>query len=89
MTYEEKIALVPIWHKSVLSLDEAVAYSGLGRHTLISFANDPRCNFVMWSGRKRLYKRRKLDEFIDNASAIYGSFTYLYISQEKEIPLYL
>lgn len=70
MKYDEKIALVPIWHKSLLSLDEAVAYSGLGRHTLIAFADDPDCKFVLWSGRKRLYKRKKLDEFIDGAYSV-------------------
>lgn len=70
MKYEEKLLLVPIWHKSLLSLDEAVAYSGLGRHTLIDYADDPDCKFIVWSGRKRLYKRRKLDEFIDQVFSV-------------------
>ncbi len=64
MTREEKQAMVPVWHKSVLSLDEALAYSGLGRHTLIKISEDPNLNIVIWSGRKRMFKRCQLDEYI-------------------------
>lgn len=67
MKYEEKIALVPLWHRSALTLEEATAYSGIGRNKLIELADKPDCDFVIWTGRKRLFKRRKLDEFIDNA----------------------
>ena len=56
MKYEDKIALVPLWHRSALTLEEATAYT-----------EDPNCDFVIWTGRKRLFKRRKLDEFIDNS----------------------
>ena len=59
MKYEDKIALVP--------LEEATAYTGIGRNKLIELSEDPNCNFVIWTGRKRLFKRRKLDEFIDNS----------------------
>ncbi len=67
MNYERKIELVPLWHRSTLTLEEAVAYSGIGRNKLIELAEQKDCNFVIWSGRKRLFKRRKLDEFIDQA----------------------
>ena len=50
-----------------MTLEEAVAYSGIGRNKLIELAEQKDCNFVIWSGRKRLFKRRKLDEFIDQA----------------------
>ncbi len=70
MKYEEKLELVPVWQKSVLSLDEAVAYSGLGRHTLISIADEQTNNIVIWSGRKRLFKRKKLDEYIEKLHSI-------------------
>lgn len=70
MKYEDKLELVPVWEKEVLSLDEAVAYTGLGRHTLLALADDPTQNVVMWSGRKRLYKRRKLQEYIDRVYSV-------------------
>lgn len=70
MKYEEKIDLVPLWHKSTLSLEEATAYSGIGRHTLTELADDPNCDFIMWVGRKRLFKRKKLDEWIERTYSV-------------------
>lgn len=70
MKYEDKLELVPVWKKSVLSMDEAVAYSGLGRHTLTSLSDDPDCPFIIWSGRKRLFKRKQLDEYIDKLYSV-------------------
>jgi len=70
MKYERKLELVPIWMKSALSLEEAAAFSGLGKAKLIELANDPNCGFIIWSGEKRLYKRRKLAEFLSDAYAV-------------------
>lgn len=70
MKHDEKLELVPVWEKAVLSMDEAVAYTGLGRHTLTRFVEEPDCPFVIWSGRKRLFKRKKLDEFIDKLYSV-------------------
>ena len=67
MKYEEKIALVPLWEKVTLSLEEATAFTGLGRDKLIELADNPDCDFIIWVGRKRLYKRKKLEEFIEKA----------------------
>jgi len=67
MKYEEKIALVPLWEKETLSLEEATAFTGLGRDKLVELADDPDCDFIIWVGRKRLYKRKKLEEFIEKA----------------------
>ena len=70
MKYEDKVALVPLWHRSTLSVEEATAYSGIGRHKLAELADDPNCEFILWVGRKRLFKRRKLDEFIERSFSI-------------------
>ncbi len=70
MKYEEKIELVPVGQKCLLTVDEAVAYTGLGRHTLLSLAEKEGLNLVIWSGRKRLYKRKRLEEYIDNAYSV-------------------
>ena len=70
MKYEDKLALVPLWQKSTLSLEEATAYSFLGRDKLIELADNPDCDFIIWVGRKRLFKRKKLDEFIEKAYSI-------------------
>ena len=61
---------VPIWQKSNLTLEEAAEYSGVGQAKLRELSNDERCEFVLWNGTKRLYKRRKLDEYLDRAYSI-------------------
>ena len=61
---------VPIWRKSYLTVEEAVAYSGIGSTKLKEISDSEFCPFVLWNGRKRLFKRRKLDEYLDNAYSI-------------------
>lgn len=70
MTQKGKYELVPVWEKCALTLDEAIAYSGLGRQILIKYSDEPDCSFVMWSGKKRLFKRKKLDEFIEKIKQV-------------------
>lgn len=61
---------IPFWQKSNLTLEEAAAYSGIGKHKLRTLSNDERCEFVLWVGTRRLIKRRKLDEYIEKAYSI-------------------
>lgn len=61
---------VPIWHKTLLTLEEAAVYSGIGTGKLRQLSNDENCEFVVWNGRKRLLKREKLDEFFGKAYSI-------------------
>ena len=61
---------IPIWHKTLLTLEEAAAYSGIGTGKLRKLSNDENCSFVVWNGRKRLLKRKELDEFIREAYSI-------------------
>ncbi len=70
MNYDRKLELVPIWEKSTLTLEEATAYSGIGRNKLIELSDKSDCDFVLWTGRKRLFKRKKLDEYIEKAYSI-------------------
>ena len=61
---------VPIWQKSNLTLDEAAAYSGIGKNKLRELSNERNCRFVLWNGNKRLIKRRELDKFTDESYSI-------------------
>ncbi|MCI9428386.1 MAG: excisionase family DNA-binding protein [Eubacterium sp.] len=61
---------IPIWHKTLLTLEEAAVYSGIGVSKLRELSNDESCTFVVWNGRKRLLKRKELDEFIRVAYSI-------------------
>ncbi len=61
---------VPIWEKSNLTLDEAAAYSGIGKNKLRELSDEKNCPFVLWNGNKRLIKRRELDKFTDESYSI-------------------
>ena len=62
--------MVPLWEKSNLTLEEAAAYSGVGINKLRQISDDEGCMFVLWVGNKRLLKRKKLDEFLENSYSI-------------------
>jgi len=55
---------------STLTLDEATAYSGLGRDKLIELSMKDELGLVLWVGRKRLFKRQKLDDYINREYSV-------------------
>lgn len=61
---------VPLWHKTNLSIDEAVAYTGISRDKLYEMTNKEDCPFVLWIGNRRLIKREVFDEYIKKAYSI-------------------
>lgn len=63
MTEKMKNA-VPIWEKLNLTIEEAVAYSNIGRNKLYEMCEDPRCPFVLFVGKKRLIKRKVFEKYM-------------------------
>lgn len=61
---------IPFWLKSNLTIEEAAAYSGVGRNKLRELTDNEKCSFVLWVGNKRLIKRRLLDEFLDSMYSV-------------------
>jgi len=61
---------VPIWERAALTLEEAAAYSGIGKNKLRELSNDEDCLFVLWIGSKRLIKRKQLDQFLETAYSL-------------------
>ena len=61
---------VPIWKRSLLTIEEAALYSGIGRNKLRSLTDKDDCPFVLWIGSKRRIKREVLDEYIRQAFSI-------------------
>ena len=55
---------VPIWEKVTLTLEDAAEYSNIGINKIRSLSNNPRCNWVIYVGKKRLIKRREFEKFI-------------------------
>lgn len=60
---------VPIWHKTMLSLEEAAAYTGIGINKLRSIS-ERHNELVTHNGNKRMFKRVKLDEYLLDSYSI-------------------
>lgn len=61
---------IPIWEKSNLTLEEAADYSGIGPKKLRKISDLEDCPFILLNGTKRLFKRKKLDEYLDGMFSI-------------------
>lgn len=61
---------VPIWEKLNLTIEEAAEYSNIGINRLYALTDNPTCDFLLKIGNKRLIKRKKFDEFINNCHEI-------------------
>ena len=61
---------VPIWERSLLIINEASDYTGVGINRLRSLTSNRNCELVIWVGNRRMFKRKKLDEYLENASSI-------------------
>ena len=57
---------VRISEKPTLSVYEAAAYTGIGIQKLVSMSDMPECDFVIFVGTKRMFKRRKLEEYLES-----------------------
>ena len=55
---------VPIWHKPYLTIDEATAYTGIGREKLREMTRFADCPLCM-GGKRRMIKRELFDEYIE------------------------
>lgn len=59
---------IPLWEKKNLTLDEAAAYSNIGKNKLYELTKQQNCSFVLRIGNKRLIKREQFDAFIDSVN---------------------
>lgn len=61
---QEKDIAVPVWQKSLLTLEEAAAYTGIGANRLRQMSEAKNCDFVIWVGCRRMLKREKLNDYL-------------------------
>ena len=61
---------IPLYRKPFLSIEEDVAYTGIGRDKLYELTNPEDCPFVLWIGNRRMIKRRVFDEYIEKCYSI-------------------
>jgi excisionase family DNA binding protein len=58
---------IRINEKFLLTLKEAALYYNIGINRLRDITNQDGCDFVIWSGNKRLIKRKALEEYLTAA----------------------
>lgn len=61
---------VPIWEKAALTLEEAAEYSNIGINKIREISNSPRCDFVIFVGKKRLIKRKEFERYISERTEL-------------------
>ena len=61
---------VPLWHKTLLTLEEAAEYTGLGLQKLRDISDHDECKFVLWNGRKRLFLIVILEEYLEKVFSL-------------------
>ena len=62
-------AEVSVAEKCLLTIEEAARYTGIGIHKLRELSNLDGCDFILWNGSKRMFKREKLKSYL------YGSYS--------------
>lgn len=70
MNKVEKENAVPVWNRALLTVDEAVAYTGIGTRKLKDIVDNPELGLLLWVGNKRMIKRKKLDEYLENTYSL-------------------
>lgn len=63
---ESKEITVPVCQKITLTIEEAAKLSNIGVNKIHELARNPRCNFVLYVGKKKLIKRKEFEQFISN-----------------------
>ena len=53
-----------IAEKSLLTLEESAVYFNIGINKIRTMTNDENCPYVLWSGSRRLIKRKLFEEFL-------------------------
>ena len=63
-------AELPLESKPLLTLREASTYIGIGINKLRDMSNERNCDFVLFVGRKIMFKREALVKFLENAYSV-------------------
>ena len=70
MNDEKMVCERPLEAKPLLTLKEASQYTGIGINKLRDMSNERNCNYVLFVGRKRMFKRVALLKFLEEAYSV-------------------
>ena len=69
-TAAKRVPPVPLCEKWLLTIPESAAYFGIAQNRISDLALQDGCKFVVFVGSKKLIKRKKFEEFLDEQYAI-------------------
>lgn len=61
---------ISIAEKAMLTVDEAAAYFNIGPNKLREMTNSEDCPYVLWSGSRRLIKRKLFEEYLNSLFSV-------------------
>lgn len=61
---------IPFWFKVTLTIKEAAAYSNIGINKIEELLKQPKCDFVLYVGNKKLVKRKEFEQYISKSLEI-------------------
>ena len=61
---------IPFWFKATLTIKEAAAYSNIGMNKIENLLKQPKCDFVLYVGNKKLVKRKEFEQYISKSLEI-------------------
>ena len=67
---EAKALEIPFWLKVTLTIKEAAAYSNIGINRIEELLKQPKCDFVLYVGNKKLVKRKEFEQYISRSLEI-------------------
>lgn len=70
VTEKQSEQIIPLGMKPLLTLKEASIYTGIGINKLRDMSNERNCNYVLFVGRKRMFKRESLLKFLAEAYSV-------------------
>ncbi|MGN0707857.1 MAG: excisionase [Faecalibacterium sp.] len=66
----ERIPSVPLDKKVLLTIREAAEYFNIGQNKISALLLEDGCPFVLFVGTKKLVKRKKFEDYLDNRFSI-------------------
>lgn len=69
-TTKTKTLEIPFWLKVTLTIKEAAAYSNIGINKIEELLKQPKCDFVLYVGNKKLVKRKEFENYISKSLEI-------------------
>ncbi len=68
--FKSRNSEVPLWHRQNLSVQEAVAYTGIGRETIRKLIKQEDCDFAFTIGARTMIKRKRFEKYIEKMYSI-------------------